>query len=74
LVEAGIGELHLRLDAHGSGDLPAVDPVEEVVQEGTLPTPASPRRTTTRLCPARMSAKSWSMASHSAWRPRSVGG
>ena len=38
-----------------------------------LPMPASPRRVKTRLCPARASVRSPSSASHSAWRPRSVG-
>jgi hypothetical protein len=36
LVEAGVGQFHLRLHAHGPGDLPAVDPVGQVVQQGAF--------------------------------------
>jgi hypothetical protein len=36
LVEAGTGQLHLRLDAHRPGDLPAVDPAGQIAQQGGL--------------------------------------
>ncbi len=36
LVEAGIGQLHLRLDARGPGDMPAGDSVGHVAQQGAL--------------------------------------
>jgi hypothetical protein len=36
LMEAAVGEFHLRLDAHGPRDAPAGDAVGEVVQQRTL--------------------------------------
>ena len=36
LMEPAVGQLHLRLDAHGPRDVPARDPVGEVVQQGAL--------------------------------------
>ena len=45
LVETAVGELHLRLDALGSRDPPAVGPVGHVAKQRLLPTPASPRST-----------------------------
>ena len=36
LVEAGVGQLHLRLDAGGSRDVPAGQPVGQVVQQRAL--------------------------------------
>ena len=36
LMEAGVREFHLRLHAPGPRDLPAVDPVGEVAQQGAL--------------------------------------
>ena len=36
LVEAGIGQFHLRLDAGGSRDVPAGDPVGQVAQQRAL--------------------------------------
>jgi hypothetical protein len=75
LVQAGISQLHLRLDADGPRDVPAGDPVGQVTQQrALLPAPASPRRTVTRLWPASASAKSRSSASHSLRRPRSSEG
>jgi hypothetical protein len=36
LVEAGVGQLHLRLHARRPGDLPAGDPVGQVAEQGGL--------------------------------------
>src|SRR5499427_1997002 len=36
LVEGGIGQLHLRLDTHGSGDVPADGSVGQVTQQRAL--------------------------------------
>ena len=36
LMEAGVGKLHLRLDADGRRDVPAVDPVGEVAEQCAL--------------------------------------
>ena len=49
LMEAAVGELHLRLDADGPGDAPAGDTVGQVAEQRALAHPASPRRTVTRL-------------------------
>jgi hypothetical protein len=53
-------------------DMPAVDSAGHVPSNALLPTPASPRRTVTRLVPAITSVRSWLSASHSVRRPRSV--
>ena len=43
LVEAGVGQFHLRLDAGGSRDVPAGNPVGQVVQQGaSCPRPPRP--------------------------------
>jgi hypothetical protein len=36
LVQAGVGQLHLRFDADGSGDVPAGDPAGQVAQQRAL--------------------------------------
>ena len=36
LVQAGVGQLHLRFDAGGSGDVPAGDPAGQVAQQRAL--------------------------------------
>jgi hypothetical protein len=36
LVQGGVGQLHLRLDADGSRDLPAGEPAGQVIQQGAL--------------------------------------
>ena len=73
LMEAAVGQLHLRLDADGRRDAPAGDTVGQVVQQRALADarlaragrgPGSDRR-------ARRS-RSRSSASHSARRPRSL--
>jgi hypothetical protein len=35
-VQAGVGQLHLRLDANGSRDMPAGDPFGQIVQQRAL--------------------------------------
>jgi len=35
-MQAAVGQLHLRLDADGSGHMPAADPVRQVAQQGAL--------------------------------------
>jgi hypothetical protein len=36
LMQAGVGQLHLRLHAHRSGDLPAGDPLGQVLEQRGL--------------------------------------
>ena len=50
LMEAAVGQLHLGLNARRPCDMPALDTAGQVRQATrVLPTPASPRRTSTRL-------------------------
>ena len=44
-------------------------PRGDVLQQGGLADPASPRRTNTALCPARTWCRTLSSAAHSLWRP-----
>ena len=73
LVQPAVGQLHLRFDAHRPGEVGTLGPsaVDDVVEEGALPMPASPPRTSTPLWPASASVNSRSRTWHTARRPKS---
>ena len=65
LVQAAVGQLHLRLHAGGPGDMPADDPAGQVPQQRALAHARLAPQDVTRLRPASASATSRSSASHS---------
>ena len=72
LMQSGKRELHLGLHARGSRDTTPDARSATYSSSAVLPTPASPRSTSTELCPGRMRCSCRSRASHSLWRPCST--
>ena len=71
LMEAAVGELHLRLDADGRRDVPAVDPVGEVAEQRALAHARLSAQDDHSAATGERVGQEPSSASHSARRPRS---
>ena len=73
LVNAGEGELHLRLDTRGAHHTAARPSLGDVIQQAVFPTPGSPSTTSARLSPERTASMSRPSTLRSLCRPVSPG-